>query len=436
LIKLNSIWWKGKSGQLVVARDNNLKRGVINFYHDSPPAGHPGISNTFELAKRDFWWPNMKQDVEQYVKGCAVCQANKVNTRLLKPSLIPITPEHTLPFQTIAMDFITKLPISEGYNTILTITDHDCSKAAIFIPCKETITAEGVADLYLKYVYPQFGIPKKVISDRDTRFTSKFAKGLCQALEIYQNISTAYHPHTDGQSERTNQWLKGYLRCYCKEHRRDWRKWLPIAEAAHNQWPNATTKKTPYDLIMGYMPQVNWSSIPSQVPAVTARIEELDKIRDDALKAIAKAQADMRRTRSGNKRFKPYNEGDQVWIEGTNLRTLDPTSKLGQRQYRPFKVLKRLSDAVYRVELPKQWKIHNVFHADLITPYKETELHGPNFTRPPPDLINGEEEYKVEKILDMKQKGQGRKMHYLSSGKDIPRVTTPGNPRKTYKQRT
>jgi hypothetical protein len=109
------------------------------------------------------------------------------------------------------MDFITKLPISEGYNMILTITNHDCSKAAIFIPCKETITAEGVADLYLKYVYPQFGIPKKVISDRDTRFTSKFAKGLCQVLEIYQNISTAYHPHTDGQSERTNQCLKGYL---------------------------------------------------------------------------------------------------------------------------------------------------------------------------------------------------------------------------------
>jgi hypothetical protein len=129
------------------------------------------------------------------------------------------------------------------------------------------------------------------------------------------------------------------------------------------------------------------------------------------LKAIAKAQADMRRMRMGNKRFKPYNEGDQVWIRGTNLRTLDPTSKLRQRQYGPFKVLKQLSDAVYRVELLKQWKIHNVFHADLITPYKETELHGPNFTRPPPDLIDGEEEYKVEKILDMKQKGQGHKMH-------------------------
>jgi hypothetical protein len=176
----------------------------------------------------------------------------------------------------------------------------------------------------------------------------------------------------------------------------------------------------PYDLIMGYMPQVNWLSIPSQVPAVTAQIEELDKIRDNTLKAIAKAQADMRRTWSGSKRFKPYNKGNQVWVKGTNLRTLDPTRKLGQRQYRPFKVLKRLSDAVYWVELPKQWKIHTVFHTDLITPYKETELHGPNFTQPPPDLIDGEEEYKVEKILDMKQKGQGHKMHYLIKWKGYP----------------
>jgi hypothetical protein len=129
--------------------------------------------------------------MEQYVKGCAVCQANKVNTQPLKPGMAPITPEHSLPFQTVAMDFITKLPKSgkREYNTILTITDHDCTKAAIFIPCHKTITAEGVATLYLPHVYPQFGVPKKIISDRDTRFTSKFAKGLNEALGILLRFS-------------------------------------------------------------------------------------------------------------------------------------------------------------------------------------------------------------------------------------------------------
>ena len=147
LTKINSIWWK--DNRLVVAGDNNLKRGVISLFHDIPAARHPRISDTYRIMMKDFWWPNIKQDVEQYVKGCAACQANKVNTRPLKPAMIPITPKHHLPFQTMAMDFITKLPQSGKFDTVLTITDHNCSKAAIFIPCQEIITAEGVAGLYL-----------------------------------------------------------------------------------------------------------------------------------------------------------------------------------------------------------------------------------------------------------------------------------------------
>jgi hypothetical protein len=146
---------------------HDLKRGVIHYFHDTPSAGHPGITNTYELAKRDTWWPNMKQDVDQYVKGCTICQANKANTRPLKPTIFLITPEHSLPFQMIAMDFITKLPKSGKYDIVLTITDHDCSKAAIFIPCQETITAEGVATLYLHHVYPWCYGRSTVVSDLD-----------------------------------------------------------------------------------------------------------------------------------------------------------------------------------------------------------------------------------------------------------------------------
>jgi hypothetical protein len=165
MTKHNDIWWK--EDRIVVAGDNNLKRGLIHYFHDTPSAGHPGITNMYEIAKRDIWWPNMKQDVEQYIKGCAICQANKISRRPLKPEIFPITPEHSLLFQTVAMDFITKLPKSGKYDTILTITDHDCTKAAIFIPCQETITAKGVATLYLRHVYPRFGIPKKVITVTD-----------------------------------------------------------------------------------------------------------------------------------------------------------------------------------------------------------------------------------------------------------------------------
>ncbi len=132
----------------------------------------------------------------------------------------------------------------------------------------------------------------------------------------------------------------------------------------------------------------------------------------------------------GNRRFKPYNKGDQVWVEGTNIKTLYPLAKLSPKRHGPFKVLEQLSEAVYRLEIPRHWKIHNVFHANLITPYKEMELHGPNFTCPPPDLIEGEQEFEVEKILDAQPRGRGRKMHFLVKWKGYPTSDNSWEPRE------
>ncbi len=143
--------------------------------------GHLGIANTYALIRRDYWWPNMKWEVEEYVKGCALCQANKINTHQIKPHLVPITTNVDAElFEVIAMDFIVKLPRSQGYDTILTITNHDCSKAAIFIPCNKTITTEGVVKLIIKHVFPHYGFPRRIISDRDTRFMSLFMKHFYQ----------------------------------------------------------------------------------------------------------------------------------------------------------------------------------------------------------------------------------------------------------------
>jgi len=133
--------------------------------------------------------------------------------------------------------------MSDRKDTILTITDHDCSKAALFIPCNETIDAAGVAMLYATQVFPHYRLPKKVISNRDTCFASNFSRELCDILKIRQNISTAYHPQTDGQSERTNQSLKQYLRLYCGSRQNDWAHWLPLVQYTHNFWPNAPLRK-------------------------------------------------------------------------------------------------------------------------------------------------------------------------------------------------
>jgi hypothetical protein len=211
--------WR-KEGRTAVLSEQ-IKTKILQEHHNHPTAGHPGAATTYFSVRRKYWWPKMKDWIQQYVKGCGTCQQNKVNTRPQKPPLFPITPkEDAMPFETIAMDWITKLPPSQGYDSILTITDHDCSKAVLFFPCKETMTTEELAKLYFTRVFPHYGIPSKIISDRDTRLTSSLARDICNEAGIEQNISTAYHPQTDGQSERTNQTLRADFESWLSHEQR------------------------------------------------------------------------------------------------------------------------------------------------------------------------------------------------------------------------
>jgi len=274
LKEFNGKWYK--EGRLVITGGTEEWKKIVMEFHDPPTAGHPGIAQTKDLIVQSYWWPKLQKDVEDYVKGCGQCQANKINTHTQKAPLFPVTTEaETRPFQTVAMDFITKLPLSDGHDTILTIMDQGCTKMALFLPCSETITAEGVARLYLHHVFKCFSLPMKVISDRDTCFTSKFAKELCRCLGISQNISTAYHPRTDGQLEWMNQWLEQYLRFWTNHKQTNWTTYLPVAEFAHNTWYNATTKTSPFHLLMGYEPQVTWEITKSPLPQITTRLDQM-----------------------------------------------------------------------------------------------------------------------------------------------------------------
>jgi hypothetical protein len=126
------------------------------------------------------------------------------------------------------------LPKSGKYDTILTIVDQGCSISAKFIPCNKTIDGEGVTTLYMRHLLPLFGIPKCIISDRDPRFTGHFTKAVCKATGIKQNLSTAFHPRTDRQSERMNLWIEVYLRNFINGRQNNWSELLPIAEFTHN----------------------------------------------------------------------------------------------------------------------------------------------------------------------------------------------------------
>jgi Integrase zinc binding domain len=286
LISFNHHWFKGNKP--VVADNLSLQQNVLCMYHDHESTGHPGIFNMYASVARDYWWPDMKRFVVQYVKGCAVCQSTKLNTTQPKVPMYPIAAneECAYPFQMVSWDLITDLPKSGNFNSILTIIDHDCLKAALFFPCSKDVDITGVAAIYARQVFPHYGVPQKIISNQDPRFTAIFAQAVCTQLNIKQNISTAYHLQTDGQLERANTWVEQYLCIYGNAEQDDWVTLLPMAQYMHNSWINTSMGYTPFDLLIGHTPTVNVSTDVTNVPEVAQRREWLEQAWQRAQAAI------------------------------------------------------------------------------------------------------------------------------------------------------
>ena len=357
----------------------------------------------------------MSKWVKNYVKGCAKCQQNKTLTHRINPPPYKINvPPSAQPFEVVAMDLITQLPDSHGYDAILTIVDHGCTRAALFLPCTTNVTGEGITKLYLDNVYRWFGIPSKIISDRDPRFTSHFSTSLCQRLGINRNISTAYHPQTDGLSERKNQWIEQYLRFVTSASQDDWSDWLAIATAVHNNYSNATTRITPIEALLGYSPRITMElpyppTIVQLVDDRTRKATEKRKQAKEALNEVAQATPPD-----------SYQIGDKVWLEAKHLALPYQMPKLAPKCHGPFTIIKRVSPVAYQLQLPTAWTIHDVFHTSLLTPYRETIEHGANYMRPPPDLIEDAEKYEVKAIVNHRHFGRKQQLQYLIKWKGYP----------------
>ena len=391
-----------------------IRRKVLQQIHDTPVGGHPGIANTWNLVSRHYHGPRLRKFVEDYVKGCAKCQESKPKTTLKRAPLQPFdTHVEEGPFQYVSMDLITDLPKSGRYDSILTIVDQGCSKAAKFIPCTKTIDGDGVAQMYLKHLFPWFGTPKRIISDRDPRFASHFSRAICKATDIQQNLSTAFHPRTDGQTERMNQWIETYLRSFVNGQQNNWSTLLPVAEFAHNTWKHEGTKKAPHELIMGIVPSAKLMPLNDSIPTAQARISELSKARSDAQHTLEKRIKFTKAPRE-------LHINQKVWLEARNLSVKSPSRKLTPRRYGPFSVIKKISPVAYQIKLPETMKIHDVFHIDLLIPFNHTESYGRAYTQPPPELIEGEEEYEVEDIISDRMFGRSKKKQYLIKWKGYP----------------
>lgn len=233
-------------GKIYIPPNIKLRERILVENHNSTTAGHPGIYKTDEMIRRNTWWPGLLKDVKKFIKGCEECQKNKIIRESKHAPLHPhAIPNH--PWETISVDLIGPLPTSNGYDAILVIVDK-FTKMIKVIPTNTTITSEQMAQQYRDHVWRNHGLPKKIISDRGPQFASKFMKDLCKSLGINQNLSTAYHPQTDGQMERINQDVEQYLRIFTNFEQTDWADWLPMVEFQYNDKEHSATKQSPFML--------------------------------------------------------------------------------------------------------------------------------------------------------------------------------------------
>ncbi|KAF8676527.1 hypothetical protein AX14_004875 [Amanita brunnescens Koide BX004] len=373
-------------------------------------AGHPGVAKTLELITREFWWPNMKKDVENYIKGCHICQTVKPDRR---PKAAPLQPNEIPdePWEVISVDLIGPLTPSKGKDMILVIVDR-FSKKAYFLLTNTTITSQGVANLYKEHIFKEHGLPKKVISDRGPQFISGFMKGLYTQLGIMANPLTAYHPQMDGQTERVNQELEEYLRIYVNKKQNDWEDWLPIAQFCHNNRQHSATGYSPFMIINRRHPFKGFSGKRNTTNQTAEEYISQFKKNWKEVKANLEKAADRMKKQHDKKKApsRKYKPGDRVYLDAANIKTTHASKKLDAKFYGPFKVLEAVGKSAYKLELPPTWTIHPTFHESKLKPAHEPIFPKQKETqpRPPPNIINGEEEHEVE-IIQKVRKKQGKR---------------------------
>ncbi|KAF8755117.1 hypothetical protein RHS01_05431 [Rhizoctonia solani] len=392
-------------------REDPSLEHIIQFLTEDADNAPPSIRKAYrdydweeDLLCRSYWWPGMKSSAKEWVKCCPICQANHcahAPVISLKPLEVP-----PFPFHTISYNFITGFPKLQGSDAILVVID-SFSKFGHFIPTTKRISAKGLADLFVSHVWKLHGLPVRTISDRGTTFTGKFLRALYQQLGIKPAFSLAYHPESDGQTERVNQFIEFYLRSYVAADHLDWALWLPLAEYAYNNAKHAATGKTPFELVYGRNPVMNPSNIP-------ANVLEANHVADTLAQEWKEAESALRMTKermAGTRGTIPkYSIGEKVWLDTKNVNIWLNSNKLDPKRLGPFEITKKISSHMYCLKLPATLKIHNVFYVGLLSKSHESPSQ-PFPDQPPPETIEGEEEYKVEQILDSKR--QQGKWFYL-----------------------
>ena len=407
-------------GRRWVPNSEPLRTALIQQTHDSRTTGHPGREVTAALMARQFFWPNMLQDIRRFVRNCDTCRRMKAWRERRQGFLKPLPIPDRL-WREISVDFITGLPESEKCTNLMVITDR-LGKGIILEPMR-TIEAKDVARVFLRTFYRQHGLPAAITSDRGPQFVSALWKRVCQLLGIVRRLSTAYHPETDGATERMNQTVETYLRTFINSSQDDWADLVPMAELAINNRDAYSTGVSPFFLAHGYhVEPLQLQEVPRDVREPRGPIQQADAIvrqlqeaREWAQTSMAVAQQEQEEAANRTRQQAPqFRVGDKVWLNLKNVRTTRSSKKLDWKNAK-YTVTKIIGSHSYRLDTPPG--IHNVFHSDLLHAASTDPLDSQvtDDSQPGPVIVGDEEEYEVESIVKDRiiRRGRGAQKQYL-----------------------
>ena len=384
--------------RVCVPDDDELRKAILEEAHSGSFAIHPCSTKMYQDLKMSFWWSGMKRDVSEFVTKCMVCQRVKaehqVPSGLLQPIRIP-----EWKWDRITMDFVVGLPLTgRKHDSVWVVVDR-LTKSAHFLLVRTDYSLDKLAELYIKEIVRLHGIPISIISDRDPRFRGK----LQEAMGTQLNFSTAFHPQTDGQSERVIQILEDMLRSCVIDYEGSWDRHIPLVEFVYNNSFQSSIGMAPYEALYGRKCRTPlcWTELSERKvigPDLIREIEEKVKIIREKLKVATdrqKSYADMKR------KDIRYEIGEKVFLKVSpwkKVMRFGKKGKLSPRFIGPYEVIEKVGPVAYRLALPPDLeKIHNVFHVSMLRRYRSDPTHivSSETTELRPDLTYEEEPLEI-----------------------------------------
>ncbi|KAK5775382.1 hypothetical protein PVK06_043266 [Gossypium arboreum] len=366
--------------RLCVPKNSELISIILNEAHCSQMAIHPGSTKMYNDLKRRFWWHGMKRDISDFVSRCLICQQVKAEHQVPSGLLQPITiPEWK--WDRVTMDFVSGLPLSASKKDAVWVVVDRLTKSAHFVPVRTDFSMDKLAELYVSQIVRLHGVPISIVSDRDPRFTSRFWKKLQEALGTKLHFSTAFHPQTDGQSERIIQILEDMLRCCVLEFSGSWERYLPLIEFAYNNSFQSSIKMAPYEALYGRKCRTPlfWTELGE------SKIFGVDLIRDaeqkvKVIRESLKIAFDRQKSYADMKRKDiEYQVGDKVFLKVSPWKKIlrfGRKGKLSPRFIGPYEISERVGPVAYRLILPPELKkVHDVFHVSMLRRYRSDPSH-------------------------------------------------------------